>query len=193
MLNLIWSFFIIGGFVFSYFNDNVEDVTQALFDSADQAVSLAVGLISIMTFWLGIMKIIEKSGLIQLINKALTPFAKLLFPTVPKDHPAMNAILMNMSANILGMGSAATPFGIRAMEELQKLNKNPDTASNAMCTFLAVNTSSLTLIPTAIIGIRSAAGAVEPAEIVGTTIIATYCSSFIAITVDKIIQKITSP
>ncbi len=193
MLNLIWSFFIIGGFVFSYFNDNVEDVTQALFDSADQAVSLAVGLISIMTFWLGIMKIIEKSGLIQLINKALTPFAKLLFPTVPKDHPAMNAILMNMSANILGMGSAATPFGIRAMEELQKLNKNPDTASNAMCTFLAVNTSSLTLIPTAIIGIRSAAGAVEPAEIVGTTIIATFCSSFIAITVDKIIQKITSP
>jgi len=190
MINIIWLSFIIGGFIFAFINDNVEDVTQALFDSADQAVTLAIGLISIMTFWLGIMRIIEKSGLINLINKALTPLARLLFPDVPKDHPAMNSILMNMSANLLGMGNAATPFGIKAMQQLQELNDKKETASNAMCTFLAVNTSSLTLIPTAVIGIRSAAGSKEPAEIVGTTIIATFCSSFAAISTDKLIQKI---
>ncbi|OWZ83968.1 nucleoside recognition domain-containing protein [Natranaerobius trueperi] len=191
MVNIIWMFFIIGGFIFAFINDNVEDVTQALFDSADEAVSLAIGLISIMTFWLGIMKIIEKSGLINLINKALTPLARFLFPGVPIDHPAMNAILMNMSANLLGMGNAATPFGLKAMEHLQELNEKKDTATNAMCTFLAVNTSSLTLVPTAIIGIRSAAGSNEPAEIVGTTVLATFLSSLAAITVDKFLQKVT--
>ncbi|ACB85221.1 nucleoside recognition domain-containing protein [Natranaerobius thermophilus] len=189
MINIIWLTFIIGGFIFAFINDNVEEVTQALFDSADQAVSLAIGLISIMTFWLGIMKIIERSGLINLINKALTPLARLLFPSVPRDHPAMNLILMNMSANLLGMGNAATPFGIKAMEQLQELNEKKEEATNAMCTFLAVNTSSLTLIPTAVIGIRSAADSKEPAEIVGTTVIATFCSSLAAIVTDKIAQK----
>lgn len=192
MVNIIWLTFIIGGFVFAFINDNVEDVTQALFDSADQAVSIAIGLISIMTFWLGIMKVIEKSGLIKLINKCLTPLAKLLFPDVPLDHPAMNSILMNMSANLLGMGNAATPFGIKAMQQLQELNIRKDRATNAMCTFLAINTSSLTLIPTAIIGIRSAADSKEPAEIVGTTIVATFCSSLAAIISDKVAQKLTN-
>ncbi len=191
MVNIVWLTFIIGGFIFAFINDNIEDVTQALFDSADQAVSIAIGLISIMSFWLGIMKIIERSGLIKLINKALTPIARLLFPDVPKDHPAMNSILMNMSANLLGMGNAATPFGIKAMQQLQELNDKKERASNAMCTFLAVNTSSLTLIPTAVIGIRSAAGSKEPAEIVGTTIIATFCSSLAAIISDKVAQKLS--
>ncbi|UMZ73902.1 nucleoside recognition domain-containing protein [Natranaerofaba carboxydovora] len=189
MVNYIWLFFIVGGILFSLFNGNIDDVTNALFNSADEAVNLSIGLISIMSFWLGIMKIIEKSGLIRVINKILTPIAKFLFPDVPKDHPAMNAILMNMSANLLGMGNAATPFGIKAMQNLQELNDKKDRATDSMCTFLAINTSSITLIPTTVLGIRAAAGSQEPTEIVGTTLIATLCSAIAAISADKVARK----
>ena len=189
LVNYIWLFFIVGGILFSLVNGNIDDVTNALFNSADEAVNLALGLISIMSFWLGIMKIIEKSGLIRVINKLLTPMAKFLFPDVPKDHPAMNAILMNMSANLLGMGNAATPFGIKAMQNLQELNDKKDRATDSMCTFLAINTSSITLIPTTVLGIRAAAGSQEPTEIVGTTLIATICSATAAITADKVARR----
>ncbi len=191
MVNYIWLFFIVGGIVFSLVSGNIDQVTNALFNSADEAVNLAIGLISIMSFWLGIMRIIEKSGFIKVINKILTPFAKFLFPEVPRDHPAMNAILMNMSANLLGMGNAATPFGIKAMQNLQELNDKKERATDAMCTFLAINTSSVTLIPTAVLGVRAAATSQEPTEIVGTTLIATICSAIAAISADKVARKIT--
>ena len=125
-------------------------------------MAAAFGLISIMTFWLGIMKLIEASGLIEILKRLLRPLAYFLFPALPRDHPAMNALLMNMSANVLGLGNAATPFGIKAMEELQRLNPLRDTASDEMCTFLALNTSSLTLLPTTVIALRAAAGSTEP-------------------------------
>ncbi len=177
------------GLVIAAITGQIESVTSIIFSSSEKAVSLSFGLISIMTFWLGIMRIIEKSGMINYIKVLLKPLAIYLFPKVPRNHPAMNAILMNMSANLLGMGNAATPFGLKAMQELQSLNNNSTTASNEMCTFLALNTSSLTLIPTTVIGLRAATGSLNPTEIVGTTIVATLCSTITAVFMDRVLRK----
>ncbi len=185
MINLLWVGMIAAAILVAGATGRVELVTQSIFTSAEKAVGIALNLISIMAFWLGIMKIIEKSGFIHLVIFFLKPVAYWLFPGIPHDHTAMNAMLMNMSANLLGMGNAATPFGIKAMEELQKLNDRPDTATDNMCTFLAVNTASLTLIPTTVIAIRSATGSLNPTDIIGTTIVATFCSTAAAITADR--------
>ena len=189
MVNLLWLIFMLTGLVVAVWNGRADIVPEIIFTSSEKAVSISLGLVSIMTFWLGIMKIIEKSGLINYIKFALKPFAHAVFPGVPKNHPAMNAILMNMSANLLGMGSAATPFGLKAMQELKKINGNSSTASDAMCTFLALNTSSLTIIPTTIIGLRAVAGSLNPAEVVGTTILATLCSTTVALLLDRFLRK----
>ncbi|NMB41544.1 MAG: nucleoside recognition protein [Firmicutes bacterium] len=174
--------------IFAGLNGNMEMITPIIFASAENAVSVVFGLISIMTFWLGIMKIIEKSGFIHIVIFLLKPLAYWLFPGIPRNHKAMNAMLMNMGANLLGMGNAATPFGIKAMEKLQTLNDKPDTATANMCTLLALNTSSLTLIPTTIIALRAATGALNPGDIIGTTIIATFTSSLTAIACDRIFR-----
>ncbi len=190
MVNLLWGGMILSAIIVAGLNGNMGGVTQTIFSSAEKAVGLAFGLISVMTFWLGIMKIIEKSGFIDLIIFFLKPLTYWLFPGVPRNHQAMNLMLMNMSANLLGMGNAATPFGLKAMEELQKLNQNPDTATDDMCTFLAINTASLTLIPTTIIAIRTAAGAQNPTDILGTTLIATFCSTCTAVLCDRIYRRL---
>ena len=144
---------------------------------------LIIKLIGILTLWLGIAKIAEKSGLLQNFTKLLQPLVGWLFPSIPKGHPAMGAILMNYSANLFGLGSAATPFGLKAMEELQKLNRS-NRASEAMCTFLVINTSSITLIPSTIIAIRINAGSSNPTEIIGTMLFATIVSTVVAISAD---------
>ena len=185
MVNILWGGMIVISIIVAALSGNVQGITQSIFNSAEKAVGVAISLISIMAFWLGIMKIIEKSGFIHLVIFFLKPIAHWLFPGVPRGHKAMNTMLMNMSANLLGMGNAATPFGIKAMEELQELNKNPDTATNDMCTFLAINTASLTLIPTTVIAIRTVTGASDPTDIIGVTIIATFCSTLVAVTVDR--------
>lgn len=189
MINIIWMALIIIGFVVGAFTGNIEAVTNAAIDSAKSAVELAIGLIGIMALWLGIMKIAEDSGLIRGISKILKPAMVLLFPDVPPEHPAMGAMIMNISANILGLGNAATPFGLKAMEELQKINTNKDTATNAMVTFLAINTSSVTLIPASTIAILAAAGATNPTEIIGPTIITTMISTAAAIIAAKTLEK----
>ncbi len=189
MVGYLWAGMICLAVLTAALSGNIDLITPSIFASAEQGVTVAFGLISIMTFWLGIMKIIEKSGIIEAIKKILRPLAYFLFPGIPRDHAAMSAILMNLSASILGLGSAATPFGIKAMEELQKLNSQRDTASNEMCTLLALNTSSLTLLPTTVIALRAAAGSLNPAEIVGTTIIATLCSSTVAVAADRILRR----
>ncbi|MGI6318671.1 MAG: nucleoside recognition protein [Firmicutes bacterium] len=185
MVNLLWAGMIIIAIAVAGINGKIETITPIIFSSAENAVNISLSMISIMVFWLGIMKIIEKSGFIHLVIFFLKPLAYWLFPGIPRNHKAMNAMLMNMSANLLGMGNAATPFGIKAMEEMQQLNPDRDTASDNMCTFLAINTASLTLIPTTIIAIRSATGAQNPTDIVGTTIIASLCSITVAILGDR--------
>ena len=166
------------------------DLTKALFNSAKAAVNLAIGLIGIMALWLGLMKIAEESGLVKIFARAVRPVMVRLFPDVPADHPAMGAMVMNIAANMLGLGNAATPLGLKAMQELQTLNKVKDTATNAMATFMALNTSSVTFIPATVIGIRAAANASNPAEIIGPVILATGVSTTVAIIMIKLLQKL---
>ncbi len=165
---------------------NIDEVTQAAIDSAKLAVELAIGLIGIMALWLGMMKIAEESGLIQSIAKIIRPLVVWLFPEVPPDHPAMGAIILNMAANILGLGNAATPLGLKAMQELQELNPQKDTATNAMCTFLAINTSSVTLIlPATVVGLMG----INANQIFLSTILATTMSTIAAIIAVKSLEK----
>ena len=190
MVNLIWLGLIAIGTIVAAVNGRIEVVTEAALEGAELGVKVALGLISVMTFWLGMMQLAEEAGIIKMIARIVAPITRFLFPSVPKDHPAMGAIVMNLSANIFGLGNAATPLGLVAMQELHKLNPDPKHASDAMCTFLALNTSCITLVPATIIAIRMNAGSANPTEIVGTTIFATLCATVVAITVDRILRKI---
>ncbi|TXL64151.1 nucleoside recognition domain-containing protein [Zeimonas arvi] len=167
----------------------MEALSAAMISSAGGAVELAIGLVGVMTLFLGLMKVAEAGGLLVIIAKLIRPLMTRLFPDVPADHPAMGAMILNMSANALGLGNAATPFGIRAMQELDKLNTRPGTATNAMALFLAINTSGVTLLPTGVIAIRAAAGSADPAAILPTTLFATACSTIAAIVAAKLYQR----
>ena len=160
-----------------------------MIDTAEASVTLAIGLVGVMALFLGLMKVAEKAGLLVIIAKLLRPLMKRLFPEVPANHPAMGAMILNMSANVMGLGNAATPFGIRAMQELDKLNPVKGTATTAMALFLAINTSSVTLLPTGVIALRAAAGSDDPAGIVPTTLVATICSTTVAIVMAKLLQR----
>ncbi|MCF7824597.1 MAG: nucleoside recognition protein [Candidatus Marinimicrobia bacterium] len=208
MINIIWIVLLGGGILVAGFQclgidyssaqglvmnpsyAPLTELTRGLFDSAKASVNLAMGLIGIMALWLGLMRIAEESGLVKIFARAVRPVMVRLFPDVPPEHPAMGAMVMNIAANMLGLGNAATPLGLKAMQELQKLNKVKDTASNAMATFMALNTSSVTLIPATMIGIRAAANASNPAEIIGPVIVATGISTTVAIIMIKILQKL---
>lgn len=185
MINIIWAFLAIVGIVFAMFNGTISEVNEAVFKGAKEAVTLCIGLISILVFWLGMMKIAEHAGLLDKLAKLFRPLITRLFPEVPKDHPAMGYILSNMMANLFGLGNAATPLGIKAMEELKTLNGGSTEASRSMITFLAINTSSITLIPTTIIAIRMNYGSTSPTDIVGPTLVATICSTISAILIDR--------
>ncbi|SEQ22307.1 spore maturation protein A [Virgibacillus subterraneus] len=185
MVNLIWAFMAMIGIVYAMFNGTMEEVNKALFESADDAVTLSIGLISILVFWLGIMKVAENAGILRVLTKMFRPLVVKLFPDIPRDHPAMGYILSNFTANIFGLGNAATPMGIKAMQQMKELS-GTDTASRSMITFLALNTSSLTIIPTTVIAIRMQYNSISPTEIVGTTIIATLISSLSAIVIDRL-------
>ncbi|WKZ70789.1 MAG: nucleoside recognition domain-containing protein [Melioribacteraceae bacterium] len=167
---------------------HMKEVTNSTLDYASTAVNIALGLIGIMALWLGIMKIAEEAGLINIIAKAVKPITRFLFPTVPHDHPAIGSIIMNLSANMLGLGNAATPFGLKAMEQLDELNENKGTATNAMCMFLAVNTAGLTLIPATAIAVRAAAGSSDPTIIIGTSFFGALCATIVGITSAKIFE-----
>jgi len=162
---------------------------RAMIDAAAGSVTLAIGLVGVMALFLGLMKVAEAGGLLQIIARTLRPVMVRLFPDVPADHPAMGAMILNMSANALGLGNAATPFGIRAMQELDRLNPCKGTATNAMALFLAINTSSVTLLPTGVIALRAAAGSTDPAGILPTTLFATICSTTAAIVATKLYQR----
>ena len=189
MINIIWMVLLVGGIIIGVFTGNTQAVTDALMSNAETAVELSMGLIGMMALWLWLMKIAEEAGLVKLIGNALKPIMKFLFPDVPKDHPAMGSMVMNIAANILGLGNAATPLGIKAMQELQELNEEKDTASNAMCMFLAINTSSVTLVASSVVAYRLAAGSKNPAEIIGPTLVATIASTLAAVVAVKVFEK----
>ena len=186
MLNYIWFGMMLIAVVVGIFTGNIDAVTEAAINMAKTAVEIAIGLIGIMALWLGTMKIAEESGLIRIIARALRPITIRLFPDVPEDHPAIGSIVLNMAANILGLGNAATPLGLKAMEELQELNPNKATATNAMCTFLAINTSSgQYILPATVVALMG----VVSNQIFITTILATGLSTVAAIIAVKSLEK----
>ncbi|NPC93120.1 spore maturation protein [Bacillus sp. WMMC1349] len=185
MVNIIWVGLTVIGLVFAFFNGTVQDVNEAVFKGAKEAVTIAIGLISVLVFWLGLMKIAEQSGLLEKLSKMCRPFIAKLFPEIPSDHPAMGYILSNLIANFFGLGNAATPLGIKAMEQMQQLNQNRPEASRSMITFLAVNTSCITLIPTTVIAVRMTYDSKTPTDIVGPSILATFISGIFAIIIDR--------
>jgi len=189
MINIVWAALIAAGIVAASVSGKPEVISQAAFSAAVSAVKYALELAGIMGFWLGLMKIADEAGLVRLLARLLKPLMRCLFPSVPADHPAIGAVLLNLSANILGLGNAATPFGLKAMRELQNLNDGKETASEAMCTFLALNTACLTLMPTMIIGLRFSAGSANPTEIVGTTLFATAVGMSAAVISDMLLRK----
>ena len=190
MLNYIWLSMIILAVVIGGINGKIQDVTKAAVDSAGAAVTMAIGLIGMMALWLGIMKIAEDSGLMSLVAKVIAPVMKKLFPDVPDGHPALASMTMNIAANMLGLSNAATPMGLRAMEDLEKLNSRPGIATNAMCTFLTVNTAGLQLIPATMISIMASAGSKEPTAVIGTTLAATFAALVLGITTVKVLEKL---
>lgn len=191
MLNWIWMGLVLLAVALGGISGQLPEVTLAAFDACKTAVmTLALPLIGLMAFWLGIMRIAEKSGLVDMLAKGLRPILIRLFPEVPANHPAMGSMVMNMAANMLGLNNAATPLGLRAMQDLEKLNPRPGTATNAMCTFLAINTSSIQLIPATTVAILAAAGSKDPTAIIGTSFVATLFSTIAAIIVVKSLEKL---
>lgn len=167
----------------------INSVTAAVLEYAEKAVTIAIGLIGVMALWLGIMKIAESAGVISMLSRLLTPVMKKLFPEVPENHPAIGAMIMNISANFLGLGNAATPFGLKAMEELDSLNPERGTATNAMCMFLTINTAGMTLIPATAIALRASAGSLEPASIIGTSLFGSSCATIAGILTVKLFER----
>ncbi|MEL1136451.1 nucleoside recognition domain-containing protein [Desulfitobacterium sp. THU1] len=189
MVNAIWLFMLATGIIVAALNGRIDVVTESAMAAAELGVETAFGLIGVMSLWLGLMKLAEDAGFIKALARFFGPAIRRLFPTLREDSPALGAIIMNLSANILGLGNAATPFGLKAMQELQKENPHPDTASPAMITFLALNTSCITLVPATIIAIRMKAQSVNPTEIIGPTIVATGCAMTLAIIADYLIRR----
>lgn len=188
-ISIIWLSIILISIASAAWLGKTGELTLALFDESKSAVMLAIGLIGSMAFWLGMMKILEEAGALKMLAKIVAPVMTKLFPEIPKNHPAIGAMVMNMSANMLGMGNAATPFGINAMQELDKLNGVKGRATNAMCLFLAINTSSVTLLPLGVITIRASAGAADPASILIPSLLATIVSTTVAIVMTKLMQR----
>lgn len=191
MLNYLWGFMIVIGIIVGAVNGDIRQVSIASINSAKEAVTLCIVMLGIMSLWMGIMQVAKSAGIIEALTKLLRPVIRLLFPTIPKNHIANEYIASNIIANILGLGWAATPMGLKAMGELRKLNKDSETASVDMCTFLIINISSLQLIPVNIIAYRSQYGSVNPTEILGPALVATTISTIVGVLFSVIARKLS--
>lgn len=189
MINKIWGFFLIAGIVFFIATGNSEQLNKEILDSSASAIELLAKLFPVIALWLGIMNIAVKSGLLDKLSNKLSFILKKLFPEIPTHHPSLNYISSNIIANMLGLGSAATPFGLKAMEELQKINPKKDTASRSMITFLVLNTSGVTIIPTTIISMRMMYKSISPTEILLPCLIATTAATVGGLLIDRIVAK----
>lgn len=192
-MNYIFYFLIVSSIIFGVINHRTQDVVNAILSGADLSVKIAFSLIGIMAFWLGIMRIAEKSGLVKILAKLINPITKRLFNELPEDNSAVGNIALSFSANALGLTNAATPIGLRVMEELQTQNKDKKSASNSMCLFLAMNTAGFQIIPATVIAILVAVGSKNPTEIILPTMIVTSTAFISAIIVAKILQKLWTP
>jgi spore maturation protein A len=191
MINTIWLTLIVLGVLTGIATGTSAAVTTAAIESANRAVNICLGFIGIMAMWNGLMKIADSAGLTRWLAKLFAPVARLLFPSVPDDHPALAAITMSLAANLLGMGNAATPLGLKAMEELASLNEEGDVPSDAMCTFVAISTAGITLVPTTIIAIRAQYHSYNPAEVVMPIILMNIVATFVAILADRFFSRVS--
>lgn len=189
-MNYIFVFLILISIITAIYTGKIEEVTNELLNASQRAVQVSIGLIGIMAFWLGIAKIAQKSGLINLISKLISPILKLIFNELPKNSPAFSNIALNITANALGLSNAATPFGIKAMKDIKKEENKGDIATNSMCIFLAMNTAGFQIVPATVLAILIAAGAKNPTEIILPTFIVTLSSFIFAIVAAKILAKI---
>lgn len=189
MISILWTFLIIIGTIYALITGHIDVINNSILVNADKAFKLIISLLPTIVLWSGIMKIAEDAGILVKFSKFLEPILKKLFPTVPKDNKALGYISSNIAANMLGLGSAATPFGLKAMNELQKINDKKDTASTPMITFLVLNTAGVTIIPTTIIAIRLAYNSASPTEIIAPALISTTCSCIAAILIDYFIRR----
>ena len=187
MINKIWAFFIILGIIFALFTGNIEVINKEILTSSKTAFDMVISLFPVMALWLGIMKIASTSGLLEKFSKLISPLLSKLFPEIPKNHESLSLISSNIIANMFGLGNAATPFGLKAMQSLQELNENKDTASRSMITFLVINTSGVTLVPTTIISLRMLYKSTNPTEIVFACILATLISTIGGLIIDRIL------
>lgn len=192
-MNYIWFLIILVAIVSAAITGRVDEMVNAIWSGAQKSIEIAIYLAGIMAFWLGIMKIAEKSGLVMAIAKLITPLAKKLFPDVPDKNPVIGDIAMNFTANAFGLSNAATPIGIKAMEELQKINKDKKSASNDMCTLLAMNTAGFQLVPTTVIAVLAASGSKNPTEIVLPTLVVTSIAFVSALIIVKLLEKFSKP
>lgn len=190
-MNYIWFFIIIISIISALYTGKVDAMVNSIWTGAKQSVEICLYLAGIMAFWLGIMKIAEKSGMVSLVAKIITPVARKLFPDIPENNRAIGDIAMNFSANAFGLANAATPIGIRAMEELQKLNRDKKSASNDMCTLLAMNTAGFQLVPTTVIAVLAACGDKNPSSIVLPTLLVTSVTFLFALVIVKLLEKIS--
>ncbi len=189
MVSYIWLFLIASGIIYSLLSGNIEVINNSILTNANDALDLILELLPIIVLWTGILKIAEKSGLLDKFAHLLKPLLSRLFPSVPKDNKALGYIASNIAANMMGLGSAATPAGLKAINELQKINDKKDTASTPMITFLVLNTAGVTIIPTTILALRTTYNSMNPSEIILPAIIATTCSCIAGVTLDYIIRK----
>ena len=189
-MNLVFVLLFVAAVIAGAIRGDMRAVGQGAFDGAASAVTLSIGLVGVMALWLGLLRIAEKAGLVEKLARAARPLFRPLFPGVPDGHPAISAMLLNIAANMLGLGNAATPFGIKAMEELEKLNPTPGTATNAQVLFLAINTASIQLVPTTVIALRASAHSSDAAVVLLPTLAATACALTVAIVLAKLLERV---
>ncbi len=189
-MSVIWVVLVVASVVTAAVQGKMPALTASIAASAQSGVVLSIGLVGVLTLWLGLLRVAEEARIVALLARAAKPVLRRLFPDVPSDHPAMGSMVMNVAANLLGLGNAATPFGVDAMRRLEQLNPRPGTATNAQALFCALNTASVQLIPATVIALRSAAGSRAPAEIVGATLLASLCGATAAVVAAKVLGRV---
>ena len=189
-MSWIWAGLLAVAVATAALNGRMAALTGAIAESAGRAVTLSLGLVGVMTLWLGLMKVAEEAGLVRILARAARPVMRRLFPEVPAEHPAMGAMMLNIAANMLGLGNAATPFGLRAMQALDELNPHPGTATDAQALFCAMNTASLQIIPASVVALRAASGASQPGDVIGPTLVATVAATVTAVVAAKLLARV---
>lgn len=189
-MGAIWTALLVLSVAVAAAKGRMPELTAAAMESAGKAVTLSIGLVGAMALWLGLMRVAEEAGLVSSLARAMRPLLRRLFPSVPADHPALGAVVMNVSANVLGLGNAATPFGLKAMQALDELNPHKGTATDAQAMLCALNTASVQLVPASVIALRVAAGSRAPTEIIGATILASACGLVAAVTAARLLGRL---